>query len=258
MHKVLVRVKGILGFWIEKIFKVRVRRISARTCHYTQLNLVCRKFDVNVLFDVGANEGQFATGMRQVGYMGRIVSFEPIQDAYSVLANRSSHDARWDCFRPVAVADSSGRAQFNVSDNSVSSSLREVLQSHTDIAPSSQVNEVIEVEKISMDEIYDELGFCGSEKICLKIDTQGSEWEVLRGAQRVMHLCGVVVVEVSIVALYEGQRLWLDIMNYMEGHGFSVYCVQPGFTDRETGQTLQVDLVFVRSTRDGHPDNALI
>jgi hypothetical protein len=50
----------------------------------------------------------------------------------------------------------------------------------------------------------------------------------------------------SLVHLYEGQRLWKEIIDRLEAHGFMLWAIQKGFTDPRTGQTLQIDGIFIR------------
>jgi hypothetical protein len=51
----------------------------------------------------------------------------------------------------------------------------------------------------------------------------------------------------SLVSLYEGQRLWRDLIERMETTGFTLWAIQTGFVDPRNGRTLQVDGIFLRS-----------
>jgi hypothetical protein len=53
-------------------------------------------------------------------------------------------------------------------------------------------------------------------------------------------------LELSLVPLYEGQRLWRDVIDRMEAEDFSLWAIQKGFTDSRTGRSLQVDAIFLR------------
>jgi hypothetical protein len=50
----------------------------------------------------------------------------------------------------------------------------------------------------------------------------------------------------SLVPLYEGQRLWKDILHRLEAEGFVLWQIIPGFSDPESGRSLQFDGVFYR------------
>jgi hypothetical protein len=80
----------------------------------------------------------------------------------------------------------------------------------------------------------------------LKIDTQGSDWEVLEGAQKTLPLVHGAYCELSTVSLYEGQRLWLDMIDRLSKEGFTLWSIQRGFTDRQDGRMLQADAAFFR------------
>ena len=80
----------------------------------------------------------------------------------------------------------------------------------------------------------------------IKIDTQGFEWPVLDGASETLHQASGLMCELSIHPLYEGQRLWRDIVDRLDCLGFMLYALQEGFTDPRSGQTLQLDAIFLR------------
>ncbi len=80
----------------------------------------------------------------------------------------------------------------------------------------------------------------------MKIDTQGYEWNVLDGAEETLSKLKGLHCELSLVQLYEGQRLWLELLGRLEKEGFTLWNLQPGFTDTTSGRTLQVDATFFR------------
>ena len=76
------------------------------------------KLDISVVLDVGANEGQYATGLREMGYQGRIVSFEPLSEQFNLLEGLCSADALWDCHN-LALGDTEGEATINKAEYSM-------------------------------------------------------------------------------------------------------------------------------------------
>lgn len=86
----------------------------------------------------------------------------------------------------------------------------------------------------------------GKENYFIKIDTQGFEWQVLDGARETLANAQGVLCELSLVPLYEGQRLWLEMIERLNSQGFSLWAIQKGFTDPRDGRTLQVDAIFFR------------
>lgn len=88
-----------------------------------QIDLL-RRHNINLVFDIGANVGQYGQRLREMGYAGQIVSFEPQPDAFQGVKSKADGDPNWtavDC----AIGDYSGEAQINVSQNSYSSSILE-------------------------------------------------------------------------------------------------------------------------------------
>jgi FkbM family methyltransferase len=93
-------------------------------------NYLLSQFDIKTIVDVGANEGQFA--LKLIGknnYKGTIISFEPVSSSFSILSKNSQKSSNWEVVKS-AVGDTQGTVPINVSQNSVSSSLRKV-NAHT-------------------------------------------------------------------------------------------------------------------------------
>ena len=60
------------------------------------LRQILTQLGISAVFDVGAHIGEYATRLRNVGYRGKIVSFEPQTSAFAVLANKALDDPLWE------------------------------------------------------------------------------------------------------------------------------------------------------------------
>ena len=231
---------------IAKMFGVVIKRNQPNVNGWMQLDMCFQKLGTTVVFDVGANQGQFASAIRRNGYKEKIVSFEPLHFEHEYLKLKSSNDDKWIVHPPTAIGDAPGEVTINVSKNSVSSSILPMLQKHKDAAPeSSYVKQIItQVQPLDLLSgcYYDE-----TDKIFLKIDTQGYEDKVLAGADVTLQRATGILCELSLTELYAGQNNWLEIISIIESHGFKLWAIQPGFCDIKTGQTLQLDGLFVKA-----------
>ena len=93
----------------------------------TQMVASLQKFEINLILDVGANQGQFASEIRQCGYAGRIVSFEPLSKAHDKLIQASDGDTKWEVYPRCALGDHNGEVEINIAGNSESSSILPML-----------------------------------------------------------------------------------------------------------------------------------
>ena len=66
------------------------------------------------------------------------------------------------------------------------------------------------------------------------------------GATETLEKAQGVLLELSLVPLYDGQRLWLEMIHRMELEGFTLWPIQKGFTDPHTGRSLQVNGIFLK------------
>jgi FkbM family methyltransferase len=202
------------------------------------------KYGINLVFDIGANVGQYATRLRQSGYKGRIISFEPLPDEYDKIDRLSSADPKW---IPVntAIGNSIGRTSINVSQNSYSSSILDILPVHVESAPESTYTHRIEVPINTVDNVIDRYYFdgCG---LYIKIDTQGFEMEVFKGCLKSLNRIRGFQMELSLVPLYSGEMLMHDMVSVLRDHGFKLVLMEAGHRNYTTGELLQVEGYFYR------------
>jgi FkbM family methyltransferase len=228
---------------IFNLFGLHLSKINAYMVPAYQTVQALKAHNIDVVFDVGANEGQFASELRAYGYKGKIVSFEPLPDAYKELVNKAKGDENWIVHSRCALGAVAGEIEINVAANSVSSSILPMLSAHEDAAPQSKYSHKSVAKMITLDSVLNEYSAL-QDNLFIKIDTQGYEWKVLDGAERTLSQSKGLLLELSLIPLYEGQKLWLEIVDRLSKSHHSVFAIQPGFTDNKTGQTLQADGLF--------------
>jgi FkbM family methyltransferase len=200
---------------------------------------------VTLVWDVGANDGGYGVELRRFGYDGRIVSFEPTSSAYERLARRIATDGRWTA-ASIALGDEEGTATINVAGNSAaSSSLLPMLDRHLKAAPRSAYvgSETVPVRRL--DDLWRDYAR-PEDTMFLKLDVQGFEGQVLAGAADVVSQCCGIQMELSLVPLYQGALPFREALEWADEAGFTLASLNPGFTDRTTGQMLQADGIFIR------------
>jgi FkbM family methyltransferase len=224
---------------------VEVHRFSPEASPLARMTKSFRSFNIDLVIDIGANEGQFAQGIRAGGYAGRVVSVEPMLAAHERLVRESQGDAKWHVHPRCAVGCEVGEIELNIAGNSVSSSVLPMLAAHSNAAPESVYQRRETVPLSTLDLILPNY-LQNSESPFLKIDTQGYEWQVLEGAKAVLPRVRGILMEISFLPLYEGQRLWRECVDRIQSEGFTLWALEPVFIDPANGRTLQMDALFFR------------
>jgi FkbM family methyltransferase len=228
------RVLRRFGWEIHRFAQTEMAQLSDQLC----------RRGIDMVIDVGANEGQFASALLSTGYTGSIVSFEPLAEAYEKLSQLSKNHADWHVPTRCAVGSSVGSVEINVSENLVSSSILPMLGGHVAAAPGSKYVGKELVPMITLDAFNSQRSL---NHPFIKIDTQGYELEVLHGASELLAEASGIQVEVSIAALYDGQPDFLRLLEFIRDAGFELWAINPGFREPGSGKLLQFDAVFFRA-----------
>jgi len=163
------------------------------------------------------------------------------------------HDLRARSLHPVFVGGEDGGAEFHLyKSRGLSSALRpEPRYAELIGGPLFAVDETIPVNTTKLDTFFAANPDLPRPDI-IKLDTQGTELEILKGATRCLETCSVVEVEVEFFPAYQRQALFHEVMGFMLGQGFEllylnrVFCQRRGFEGFSRGQITFGDALFAR------------
>jgi FkbM family methyltransferase len=204
-----------------------------------------KNYGIDLVLDVGANTGQYVRELRELGYKGRIVSFEPLSSAVAELRRAAAYDANWQVHHHACGAEN-GKRKLRVAANSQSSSFLPMKPEHLQAFPGSGyvASEVVEVKRL--DTIFGEVA--GPEaKIWLKMDVQGFESAVIEGSSGCLARIHAIQAEVSLQAMYEGETTLMDFLPLMAQKGFLLVSLETYLSDPSTSHLLQVECIFRRT-----------
>jgi hypothetical protein len=143
----------------------------------------------------------------------------------------------------MAASDTTGVVEFSVSADSGASSVLPMSELQKSIFPASSRVSKIQVQTKPLDLVLEKKA--RGRKIFLKIDVQGFELAVLRGASETLAATHVVLVESSFESFYEGQALFEDVYAYLVTAGFR-FVYSFNIMRDASGRPMQGDFVFVR------------
>jgi FkbM family methyltransferase len=198
---------------------------------------------VDVVVDVGANAGQYGDLLRSQGYAGRLVSLEPLPEAFAELRRRAEADQAWDALC-VAASDADGELTLNVTDDSRSSSALRRNERFAD-KPGWGPKESRPVPARRLDGMVAEL-VRPNERAHLKLDVQGYERHVLDGAGEALRRFDGLELELSVTPLYEGQPALAEMLPLLAERGFRAVSLEPILLD-DDGLLMELDGLFVRT-----------
>lgn len=203
-----------------------------------------RSASLRTVIDVGAHTGEFSSGIRSVLPDVTIHAFEPQRDCHARLAKRFAGSRNFHA-RCVALGSSEGRVQFHRSSFSKSSSTLRMSALHRGAFPWTGEIEETSVEMATLDGQLAEAAL--DKNVLLKIDVQGSELEVLKGARKTLEQVDFVLVETSVGdALYEGEATFEQVAAFLSTHLLAYAGNWDQMCDPRDGKVLQVDALFVR------------
>jgi FkbM family methyltransferase len=202
-------------------------------------------YGVTDVLDIGANSGQYRDFLRrEVGFAGRIYSFEPDPDLSSSLMRRAqSEDPDWSIF-PVALGRTSGARVLNrMASSPFNSFLKPVERLPPAVAKDTAVIDTCPVEVRRLDDFAGELG--DLRRTFVKIDTQGFDLEVLAGGRNVIGKVPVLQTEISVRAVYRGMPTFGEALASFQSEGLFVSDLFLVFAD-EDHRAFEFDCLMVR------------
>ena len=177
--------------------------------------LVLKKYISNgdVIFDAGANIGEWTKYVLKISPEAKIHCFEPCRGTFQMLKNNVGADAKLNNF---GLSDKPGEADFFV------------------VADGAGTNslfcnaEIQKKERVILNSVDN---YCAQQKIpkinFLKIDVEGGEFSVLRGADNLLKngMIDFVQFEYNRTYIDANIRL-LDVFNYFSGKPYKYFLIK--------------------------------
>lgn len=200
---------------------------------------------IDVVIDVGANHGQFGTLLRSIGYQGEILSFEPTKKSFEILSKVSSKDERWKVY-PLGLGDKKKSEKINVFESSDFNSLlqpsdmgkvtfkNKLKKLHTESIEIETLNNILERHALK------------GKHILLKMDTQGYDLKVFKGASNYYPSIACLLTEISLQSIYQKMPDYHETINFYESRGFSVSGLYP-VSRQEDGSIIEMDCFMINT-----------
>lgn len=221
---------------LTRYVRKAVRTRGFDMIHYAPWENLFTTFQIDLIFDVGANAGQTYDSFRWAGFNGPICSFEPNPEMFKELELKSG--VSWQRL-PYAVSSQSGQLKFHIANDSNVSGLQVPLEGQF------RVVKEITVPAWRLDELWGKEGFTAKNAF-LKVDAEGHDLEVIKGASGIMDRIPLVMAEVSPLPRFHGEPPLHEFVNFMAQLGYRVCRVDKNCFNRPAGIDTAVDIVFAK------------
>lgn len=201
--------------------------------------------NIDCIIDVGANSGQFGSFIRKIGFDGYIASFEPVKSVYDKLEMMAKEDDKWLCYN-LALGDKKEKKTLNVYESTIFSSFLEVNEYSKNIWQSldNVVPEIVDV--VRLDDILGGIADrTGCANFYLKMDTQGYDINVFRGAVESLERISSIQSELSLIPIYDDMLPAYEILKEFHQNGFFISGMYPINRD-ESLAVIEYDCVLVK------------
>jgi FkbM family methyltransferase len=198
-----------------------------------------------VALDVGANVGDTARRIASELPNATVHAFEPVPDVFAELTSSTAsnpHIRAW----PLAVGARSGQANIQVlADRAFSSVLPLTAESAGVYGKRCSTVATIPIPMISLDEWTLQNNIPAAQ--VLKVDVQGLELEVLRGARRLLStsICAVNA-EAQLVPQYTGASTFSEIDLFLREHGLEIFQFHELWPFGRTSRHICLDALWLR------------
>ncbi len=232
---------------IAQRFGIAVSRYPAPGSFQRDLLNYLAQMEINVVLDIGGYIGNYAKNLRDTGYQGRIISFEPVPSSYQQLHRAMQNDPLWSGIM-IGLSNENLQTHINTHARGDFNSLlplREDAGQAYSVDPARWSQTPIQLKRLDavLPELIDGIQ---SPRIFMKIDTQGHDLKVVEGASGVLGMVVGLQSELPAVEIYDGMFSMATMLSYYANCGFVPTGFYPVNTFTDLHISPEFDVLFRR------------
>ncbi len=239
-------VKGYLKRAVRSL-GLEISRKDPRATLDLLLTSMMSEFDITCMVDVGANDGSTTEMLRQEGYSGEIVSFEPEPVVFEQLSRRASNDPRWQAHQIAIGRNDEERSLLLPTGPTLGSFLSTAKKavSEWDFVSEPVASVTVAVRRLDslLPELVEPLA---RQRLFLKMDIQGWDLEAFAGAAGLLDQIVMLQTNLSFKRIYEGQASYREQLDVFEAAGFEPAGFFPWPVRDHNWSLIDVRTVFVK------------
>ena len=194
----------------------------------------------NVIYDIGASNGQWSIKMNEILPESQFILFEPLADSHEysdILTNSLQKHSNF-TLKKVALGNQNSEIIVNIKPNIVGSTTLE-------IADKKVKQKTVKVDTLNNLIVESEFPIPN----IIKIDTQGSELAILQGATNILPEVDFLMLECWLIKGYgKNTPLLIDIIQFLLEFNFSLFELTGCYRNQE-GLLVTQDCVFINTRR---------
>lgn len=190
-------------------------------------------FAPTYIVDVGANVGSWSSEVKRIYPTARFVLLDADPSNAEKLREVCSQSRDWEYHVALLGAEQRDSAVFyQMGMRSSVLSEKSQLDRNTLIMPMTTLDSLVKARR--------------GDSVLLKLDVQGYELAVLRGAGNLLSQAEVVILECSLIEANESAPLFADAVAFMDARGFAAYDICGHHRRPSDGALYQVDVAFAK------------
>lgn len=229
---------------IAKLFGYELIKRSKQPTSSSHIINLINHYKIDIVLDVGANQGQYGRMLREEGYAGEIHSFEPVTKTFEYLYNACINDNSWFAHK-FAMGDTCGEETVHITESSDLSSFLKPNDFGKEKYKKIKISDTETVEISTIESfLTNHVKELDRRRILLKMDTQGYDLNVFKGALNAIHHIDCILSEISLIPIYSGMPHYLDVLREYEEHGFAVTGLYP-ISRNKNLSVIEMDCVLI-------------
>jgi FkbM family methyltransferase len=225
-------------------------RLNQQETLDSHLKALTERLGINCVLDVGAHYGEYAKVLREAGYRGHIVSFEPNPESFKILNQRMGSDPMWKA-NQTALGDSDGTVEMSFLGVSFCDSILPLNEYGAErLGEAGVVKRTEQVKVARLETLLEDVTRHVPEprRIFLKLDTQGYDLRVIEGAGAKLAQIQALQTEVVVKSIYQGMVDYLEALKILQNNGFELTGMFPVTRDdRDQLRVVEMDAVMCRT-----------